>query len=78
MHEAPQKAAVQTVSGSCCARSGLVRNTGVVQASSGLAGKAEKVDEAAPLQAAVQQGEQLLIGLARKFLRSGAAFLGAT
>lgn len=45
---------------------------------SGLAGKAEKVDEAAPLQAAVQQGEQLLIGLARKFLRSGAAFLGAT
>ena len=41
------------------------------------AGLAEKGVLAAPIQAAVQQGEQLLVALARKFLRSSAAFLGA-
>ena len=53
----------------------LVRNT--TCSPSRLAQSAEKGEKGASVQAAVQQGEQLLMSLARKFLRSGAAVLGA-
>ena len=53
----------------------LVRNT--TCRPSGLAWEMNKERAVTPVQAAVQQGKQLLVGLARKFLRSGAALLGA-